>query len=89
MTPLQAIAAGTLQTARAYGLDSRIGSVEAGKQADLLCVCGNPLDGIELLQDQSRVALVFMKGRVEYAGEAYKGYYTTRDDDEILPAGVK
>ncbi|MDF2722073.1 MAG: amidohydrolase [Paenibacillus sp.] len=85
MTPLQAICASTLGTAKAYRLDNKIGSLEAGKDADILCVRGNPLDNIVQLQDQSRVSLVFLKGKVEYAGGNYRDYYSIRDEDEILP----
>jgi imidazolonepropionase-like amidohydrolase len=83
MTPLQAICASTLGTAQAYRIDNKVGSLEPGKQADLLCVQGNPLDNIEQLQDQSKVALVFLKGKVEYAGHDYRDYYSIRDEDEI------
>ncbi|TNJ65018.1 amidohydrolase family protein [Paenibacillus hemerocallicola] len=85
MTPLQAICASTLQTAKAYRIDHRVGSLEAGKQADILCVQGNPLEDIEQLQDQNRVSLVFLKGKVEYAGNAYRDYFSIRDEDEIKP----
>lgn len=74
LSPMRAIVAGTLQTARAFRLDSRIGSLSPGKQADLLCVRGNPLERIELLQEQERVALVFRCGRLEYAGGAFRRY---------------
>lgn len=83
MTPLQAICASTLGTAQAYRIDHRVGSLEPGKQADILCVEGNPLDNIEQLQDQSKVALVFLNGKVEYAGWDYRDYYSIRDEDEI------
>lgn len=83
MTPLQAISASTLGTATAYGLEDRIGSLEVGKEADILCVKGNPLDDIVQLQDQSRVSLVFLKGKVEYAGAGYREYYSIRDEDVL------
>jgi len=67
MSPLQAIAAGTLQTAKSYGIDHRVGSLEPGKQADLVCIQGDPTERIEMLQDPGKVAIVFQKGRVEYA----------------------
>ena len=36
LTPAQAIAAATINAARAVGLDGEVGSLEAGKLADLL-----------------------------------------------------
>jgi len=36
LTPAQAIAAATINAARALALDAQVGSLEAGKQADLL-----------------------------------------------------
>lgn len=42
MTPLQVITASTVNAARAMRLDERIGSLEAGKEADLLLVMADP-----------------------------------------------
>ena len=57
-TPLQAITVGTLNAARLLGVDDVLGSVTAGKLADLVAVPGNPLDDVTRLE---RPALV-MKG---------------------------
>lgn len=73
LTPMQAIRAGTLDTARAFRLDDRLGSLTSGKQADVLCVRGNPLERLGLLQEQERVGIVFRDGRLEYAGGDYRG----------------
>jgi imidazolonepropionase-like amidohydrolase len=43
-TPLEAIGIATLGSARALGIDARTGSIEAGKEADLLVVDRNPLE---------------------------------------------
>jgi len=48
MTPLDAIASGTLVAAKAIGLDSTVGSIEPGKLADLVVVDGDPLSDIGL-----------------------------------------
>jgi imidazolonepropionase-like amidohydrolase len=42
MTPIQVITASTLSAARAMRLDERIGSLEAGKEADLLLLSADP-----------------------------------------------
>jgi imidazolonepropionase-like amidohydrolase len=49
MKPLAAIQAATLDAAELMGWSDRIGSVEAGKFADIIAVEGNPLDDITLL----------------------------------------
>jgi imidazolonepropionase-like amidohydrolase len=62
MTPLDAIASGTLVAARAIGLDSSVGSVEPGKLADLVVVDGDPLGDISLAR--TGVVAVMQGGRV-------------------------
>ncbi|MGW1819391.1 amidohydrolase family protein [Streptomyces sp. NPDC002125] len=64
MTPLQAITAGTLTSAQLLGLDDRIGTLEAGKEADLVVCDGDPLSDISVLTDPSRVVLVAQRGAV-------------------------
>jgi imidazolonepropionase-like amidohydrolase len=46
MTPMQAIVAATQSAAELLGLGDQIGTLEVGKQADLIAVVGNPLDDI-------------------------------------------
>jgi imidazolonepropionase-like amidohydrolase len=54
-----ALQAATLNSARLLRADSRIGTVEKGKEATLLIVDGNPLQDVRAL---SSVSAVFMKG---------------------------
>jgi imidazolonepropionase-like amidohydrolase len=61
MTPAQAIQAGTLTAATLLGLEARVGSLAAGKQADLVAVRGDPLADITLLE---RVDFVMKSGAV-------------------------
>ena len=45
MTPMQSIVAGTMNGAKLLGWDNRIGSLPAGKLADVVAVPGDPLAG--------------------------------------------
>lgn len=64
MTPMQALVAATGWAAGCLGMDDRIGTIEAGKLADLIVVDGDPLADIALLQDKERIRLVMKEGRV-------------------------
>ena len=64
LTPMQAIQAGTMSAATLLGWEDRVGSVEAGKFADLVAVDGDPLANIALLQRPSFV----MKGGEVFVG---------------------
>jgi imidazolonepropionase-like amidohydrolase len=58
-TPLEAIRIATLNGAKFLGFDDKIGSISAGKQADLVVVDGNPAKQIS---DVEKVSLVFKDG---------------------------
>src|SRR6266540_6174220 len=60
LTPMQAIVAGTLENARYFRIAERLGSVEAGKLADLVLVDGDPLKDISNMR---RVKRVMLNGR--------------------------
>ena len=62
MKPEQALKVGTSEAAKLIGLSSDVGSLEAGKYADLIVVDGNPLDDIRVLR--SSVKLVMKGGQV-------------------------
>jgi imidazolonepropionase-like amidohydrolase len=65
MTPEQALRAATVTAAELLGWSDRIGSLEAGKLADIVAVAGNPLDDVTRLE---HVAFV-MKSGVAYPAE--------------------
>ena len=50
LTPRDALAAATMNAARMIGRDRDLGSVEAGKLADLLILDANPLDDIRAIR---------------------------------------
>lgn len=66
MTPMEAIVAATKTSSECIHDQANIGTLEAGKFADLLVVDGNPLDDITILQDRARLLVVLL------GGEAYK-----------------
>src|SRR3990170_1724750 len=61
LSPLQAIQAGTLNSARLCGTDRETGSLESGKAADLIVVAGRPDHNI---RDLREVRLVMKGGAV-------------------------
>jgi imidazolonepropionase-like amidohydrolase len=65
MTPMQAIRSGTSVAADLLGWSDKVGTVEAGKWADLVAVSGDPLKDITELE---RVKFV-MKGGTVYKNE--------------------
>jgi imidazolonepropionase-like amidohydrolase len=60
-TPLAAIQAATIVPARVMGLSSEVGTLEAGKRADLIIVDGNPLQDIRHTRN---IHVVMANGRV-------------------------
>jgi len=64
LTPMEAIVAGTMNNARYFRIQDRLGSVEAGKLADLVIVEGDPLKDISNMR---RVKRVMLDGRWQQA----------------------
>ena len=64
MSPMEAILSATASAAALLGLEDRIGTIQPGKQADLIIVEGNPLKRIGLLRNRSRLAGVMLQGRL-------------------------
>jgi imidazolonepropionase-like amidohydrolase len=60
MTPMQAIVATTSSAAELMGLEGELGTLEAGKRADLVIVEGDPL---ELATLDERISAVYQDGR--------------------------
>jgi imidazolonepropionase-like amidohydrolase len=61
LTPMEALQAATVVPARAMGLGGELGTLEAGKRADLIVVAGNPLADI---RDIRKIAQVVARGRL-------------------------
>ena len=62
LTPLQTIQTATINAARMIGQEKQLGSIDAGKNADLLILNANPLDDIRAIRRIHRV----VKGGVVY-----------------------
>lgn len=61
LPPMAALKTATMNAARALRVDDRLGTVEAGKLADLVIITGNPLDDI---RNTRNVHTVIKAGRV-------------------------
>src|SRR5262249_45887601 len=75
--PMDALVAATKLGAEAMRMADKIGTVRAGKLADLIVVDGNPLEDITILEDRRRITHV-MKG----------GSFFRRPLTEMVPATV-
>jgi imidazolonepropionase-like amidohydrolase len=68
-TPMEAIQAATIVSARAMGLEKESGTVEKGKRGDVILVNGNPLDDIHQLRN---VEYVITNGIMFHAAELWQ-----------------
>ena len=57
LTNAEVIQAATMENARFLRIEDRLGSIEAGKQADLILVKGNPLEDISAMYSIEKVML--------------------------------
>ncbi len=62
MSAMDAIVATTQVASECIHTADDVGTLQAGKFADLLVIDGNPLDDIAILQDQSKMPLVMIGG---------------------------
>jgi imidazolonepropionase-like amidohydrolase len=67
MTPLAALQTGTLNAADLMGWSDKVGSIEAGKWADVIAVDGDPLKDVRILQ---HVRFVMKAGAVYKNGSS-------------------
>ncbi|MFL5561758.1 MAG: amidohydrolase family protein [Gemmatimonadaceae bacterium] len=65
LTPMQSIVAGTSNAAKLLGWDNRLGTLAAGKLADIVAVSGDPISDITTMERPTFV----MKDGVVYKGD--------------------
>ncbi len=68
-TPMEAIESATIVPARVMGLDKELGTVEAGKRADVIIVDGNPLESIRNIR---KVEFVITNGAMYNCAELWR-----------------
>ncbi|HEX7138709.1 MAG TPA: amidohydrolase family protein, partial [Vicinamibacterales bacterium] len=69
LTPMEALQAATIVSARAMKLDDQLGTIEKGKRADLAILDANPLDRIQNIRT---VRWTIIDGRVYDASNLWK-----------------
>ena len=62
MTPIDAIVAGTRTSAELLGVAEQLGTVVAGKLADIIICDGDPLADVSVLGDPGRIRCVIQGG---------------------------
>jgi imidazolonepropionase-like amidohydrolase len=63
LSPMEAISSATRIASETLGLGSQIGTIEAGKWADLIVVEGDPLKDIAVLQNKDKLVAVMKDGK--------------------------
>lgn len=61
MTPMQIIVASTINAATVSGMETKLGTLQPGKIADVLVLDGNPLEDIQAL---THIKMVIHPGKV-------------------------
>jgi imidazolonepropionase-like amidohydrolase len=64
MAHVDALRAGTRNSAELLGTVDRVGTIEAGKEADLVLCTGDPTTDVSRLCNQDNIRLVIQAGRI-------------------------
>ncbi len=88
LTPLEAIRSATFAPAQALGLDHDLGSIEAGKLADLVVLSGDPRKD---LKNTTNIAFIVLNGRRydprlnEVGGQPRRPLFFEKDGGDVWP----
>ena len=86
LSSLEAIRAATANGAVALGLEGEVGTVEAGRIADLLLVDGDPVADIGVLQDRDRLTVI-ADGAVQRFDDPDPDLRWPYDRNQVIAAG--
>jgi len=64
MKPMDAILTATRNAAQALKMDKDLGTIVAGKLADIIAINGDPLKNIRCIQDKKNIQLVMKEGKI-------------------------
>jgi imidazolonepropionase-like amidohydrolase len=82
MTPMQALLASTKVASKGVNMESRIGTIEVGKYADLLLLREDPLKNLRSMLDNQSITMVMKEGQVfvdrGIRWDSVRGSHTTR-----------
>ncbi|MCD6077270.1 MAG: amidohydrolase, partial [Ramlibacter sp.] len=88
MTPMEAILAYTRDNAKIVGLEGRVGTIAAGKLADIIVWEQDPLKDIRVLQQPALLSAVVKDGRLIDRSEAgFRGFESEPPRANVTPQG--
>jgi imidazolonepropionase-like amidohydrolase len=86
LTPMEALVVSTKQAAEAMRLEHLVGTLEPGKEADLLVLEGDPLDDMRVLSDVKNLLLVMQAGKAISGPLTQQVAYTPPENVSFLSA---
>jgi len=86
LTPMEALVVSTRQAAQAMGVDELVGTLEPGKEADLLVLDGDPLQDVRVLQNVENLLLVMQAGKPVYGALSQQLPYEPVENVSLLSA---
>ncbi len=63
-SPMEALVIATRNTADALGVLDEVGTLEAGKRANLMAVQGDPTHDIDVMAEQNRISIIMKNGKL-------------------------